>query len=88
MSPRLVPSDNATPLVDARLFTAEDQQAQRPQRELEQALRQGRAAHDNWLVRKDASRFWVTGPGAGRAAATPGVVHDVCDISLASRSSS
>jgi PAS domain S-box-containing protein len=45
----------------ARLFTAEDQEAQRPQRELAQATIQGRAADDNWLVRKDASRFWAAG---------------------------
>jgi PAS domain S-box-containing protein len=45
----------------ARLFTAEDQEAQRPQRELEQATTHGRAADNNWLVRKDGRRFWAAG---------------------------
>src|SRR5216684_5204657 len=45
----------------SQLFTSEDQQAGKPERELEIARTTGRASDDNWLVRKDGSRFWTSG---------------------------
>ncbi|MGE5547847.1 MAG: PAS domain S-box protein [Solirubrobacterales bacterium] len=47
---------------DARLiFTPEDRQAGIPDREIETALRQGRADDERWHLRKDGSRFWAKG---------------------------
>src|SRR5690348_8697780 len=43
------------------LFTAEDKARARPARELEIAAATGRAGDENWLVRKDGSRFWADG---------------------------
>jgi PAS domain S-box-containing protein len=48
----------------SRFYTAEDLQAGRPERELEIARTQGSSADDNWLVRKDGSRFWASGETA------------------------
>jgi PAS domain S-box-containing protein len=42
-------------------FTAEDRQAGRPEEELQEAIRSGRAGDDSWLVRKDGSRFFASG---------------------------
>jgi PAS domain S-box-containing protein len=43
------------------LFTPEDVADGRPARELEEARRCGSAEDENWLVRRDGSRMWVTG---------------------------
>ena len=43
------------------LFTREDRAAQIPQRELETARRTGRAADERYHVRKDGTRFYVSG---------------------------
>src|SRR6202171_281368 len=45
----------------SQFFTLEDQQSGGPERELETARTTGRASDDNWLVRKDGSRFWANG---------------------------
>src|SRR5712691_5442658 len=45
----------------SRLFTPEDRQTGKPERELETARNSGRASDDNWLVRKNGSRFWASG---------------------------
>lgn len=43
------------------LFTEEDQEAGRPQQELEHAQRTGRTDDDRWHKRRDGSRFWASG---------------------------
>jgi two-component system, chemotaxis family, CheB/CheR fusion protein len=43
------------------IFTEEDQAAGAPERELQVATEKGAAADDRWHVRKDGSRFWVSG---------------------------
>ncbi|MEO6462347.1 MAG: PAS domain-containing protein, partial [Candidatus Eisenbacteria bacterium] len=43
------------------LFTPEDIAKGFPQREMQQALEQGRGIGDRWHVRKDGSRFWCGG---------------------------
>src|SRR5207253_7521899 len=45
----------------SQFFTAEDRRTGTPERELETARTTGRASDDNWLVRKDGSRFWASG---------------------------
>ena len=45
----------------SQLFTSEDRQTGKPERELQTARTAGRASDDNWLVRKDGSRFWASG---------------------------
>src|SRR5712671_6425228 len=45
----------------SQLFTLEDRQIGKPERELETARTIGRASDDNWLVRKNGSRFWASG---------------------------
>jgi PAS domain S-box-containing protein len=42
-------------------FTPEDRQSGKPERELETARTTGRSSDENWLVRKDGSRFWASG---------------------------
>src|SRR6266851_4888260 len=42
-------------------FTPEDRQTGKPERELETARTTGRSSDENWLVRKDGSRFWASG---------------------------
>jgi PAS domain S-box-containing protein len=42
-------------------FTPEDAAAGRPARELSLAAEAGRAADENWLVRRDGTRFWASG---------------------------
>jgi two-component system CheB/CheR fusion protein len=44
-----------------RFFLPEDQAAGRPTRELQQAHADEGANAENWLVRKDGSRFWASG---------------------------
>ena len=43
------------------LFTPEDIRSGAPERELEKAWEQGRAADERWHLRKDSSRFWASG---------------------------
>src|SRR5438132_7813687 len=45
----------------AQFYTPEDRLTGKPERELETARTAGRASDDNWLVRKDGSRFWASG---------------------------
>src|SRR5258708_21094947 len=45
----------------AQFFTPEDRLTGKPERELETARTTGRASDDNWLVRKNGSRFWANG---------------------------
>ncbi|MCI0463720.1 MAG: response regulator [Gemmataceae bacterium] len=45
----------------AHFFTPEDVQAGWPARVLEEARTRGQSQEDNWLVRKDGSRFWASG---------------------------
>jgi PAS domain S-box-containing protein len=45
----------------SQFFILEDRQSGTPERELETARTTGRASDDNWLVRKDGSRFWASG---------------------------
>jgi PAS domain S-box-containing protein len=45
----------------ARFFTPEDVVGGLPGRELATATRTGKASDENWLQRKDGSRFWASG---------------------------
>jgi PAS domain S-box-containing protein len=45
----------------ALLFTAGDRQAGIPDKELAAARSEGRATDENWIARKDGSRFWASG---------------------------
>ena len=45
----------------SQFFTPEDRLTGKPERELQTARTAGRASDDNWLVRKDGSRFWANG---------------------------
>jgi PAS domain S-box-containing protein len=45
----------------ARFFTPEDQQQGRVEREMRQALADGRAADERWHMRKNGERFWASG---------------------------
>ena len=42
-----------------RFYTAEDVAADKPGKEMRQALTSGRSEDESWRVRKDGSRFWV-----------------------------
>jgi PAS domain S-box-containing protein len=42
-------------------FSPEDRAAGRPRQELSVAAETGRAADENWLVRRDGTRFWASG---------------------------
>ncbi len=44
-----------------RFFTPEDRGAGRPEHELREATEAGRAHDENWLVRKDGTRFFASG---------------------------
>src|SRR5712691_9790933 len=45
----------------SQFFTPEDRQTGKPERELKTARTTGRSSDDNWLVRKNGSRFWASG---------------------------
>jgi PAS domain S-box-containing protein len=45
----------------SQFYTPEDRLTGKPEQELETARTAGRASDDNWLVRKDGSRFWASG---------------------------
>ncbi|MBN9523210.1 PAS domain-containing protein, partial [bacterium] len=55
----------------AQFFAPEDRAAGMFERELATAAAAGRAADDNWVVRKDGSRFWAS----GSTSAIPGPAH-------------
>jgi PAS domain S-box-containing protein len=64
------------------IFTPEDVERERPQREMELALTQGRAENERWHVCKDGSRFWGSGlvmPLRDEAGTTQGVVKIMQD---------
>jgi PAS domain S-box-containing protein len=64
----------------ARIFTAEDQTQQVPQRELEAARTKGRGEDDRWHVRKDGSHFWGSGVVVPlKEGAPPGFVKIIRD---------
>ena len=42
-------------------FVPEDRASGEPEREMEQARRQGRAVNERWHLRRDGSRFWGSG---------------------------
>ncbi len=44
-----------------RIFTPEDRELGRLEREMEDALEQGRGNDERWHVRKDGERFWAAG---------------------------
>ena len=44
-----------------RFFTPEDRASGRLDREMEQALRHGRASDERWHMRKNGQRFWASG---------------------------
>lgn len=43
----------------SRFYPPEDIQAEKPQRELEIAVREGRVEDEGWRLRKDGSKFWA-----------------------------
>jgi PAS domain S-box-containing protein len=43
----------------SRLFTPEDQEREKPQKELRTAVSKGRYEEEGWRVRKDGLRFWA-----------------------------
>jgi diguanylate cyclase (GGDEF)-like protein/PAS domain S-box-containing protein len=43
----------------SRFYPADDVASDKPQRELTEALAQGRIEHEGWRLRKDGSRFWA-----------------------------
>jgi PAS domain S-box-containing protein len=45
----------------ALIFIPEDRAKDRPGEELKQAASTGRSIDDNWLLRKDGTRFWASG---------------------------
>jgi len=47
-------------------FTPEDRDGGLPERELKTAAASGTAADENWIVRKDGSRFWASGFSSAR----------------------
>lgn len=66
-----------------RFFTLQDRKAKKPQNELKLALETGRAGDENWLVRKDKTKFWVSGfttavkDKRGKILYLAKIVHDV-----------
>ncbi|MBE7185723.1 MAG: PAS domain S-box protein [Methylobacterium mesophilicum] len=44
-----------------RIFTPEDQAGGHVEREMQRALRDGRASDERWHLRKDGRRFWASG---------------------------
>jgi PAS domain S-box-containing protein len=66
----------------ALLFTPEDCAAGVPQAELQDALRDGKANRDRWMMRSDGTRLWAEGvvtplhTGGGAPAGFCKIVHD------------
>lgn len=66
----------------AAFYPVEEVSSGRPRRDLEQALREGRAELEGWRVRKDGSRFWASTSLAtlrDAGGSVRGVVSVVCD---------
>jgi PAS domain S-box-containing protein len=67
------------------LFTPEDIRGGAPERELEKAREEGRAADERWHMRKDGSRFWASGfvrpvrDGAGNLRGFAKVARDITE---------
>ena len=64
------------------IFTPEDDEQGKPEREMQLALMQGRAENERWHVRKDGSRFWGSGlvmPLQDEAGTTQGFVKILQD---------
>jgi PAS domain S-box-containing protein len=71
------------------IFTAEDRELGEDEREMETALREGRAEDKRWHVRRDGSRFWADGMlmllrdgGAGRARGFAKILRDNTEAKL------
>src|SRR4051812_43497573 len=47
-------------------FTPEDREGGLPERELKTAATSGSAADENWVMRKDGTRFWASGFSSAR----------------------
>jgi two-component system CheB/CheR fusion protein len=72
------------------LFTPEDRDAGLPAREMQTAAASGSAADENWIVRKDGSRFWASGFCAARRSpggAVSGFVKVIRDLTERERTS-
>ncbi len=69
----------------SRFFTAQDNEANKPELELQKAASQGGAEDDNWMVRKDGGQIWVNGlttlryDEAGRAGGFIKVARDISE---------
>jgi PAS domain S-box-containing protein len=72
----------------ARLFIPQDQDADKPQLELETAAATGSANDENWIQRKDGSRFWASGFNTalrdddGRLRGFVKIIHDLTERKL------
>ncbi|MBV9490796.1 MAG: PAS domain S-box protein, partial [Verrucomicrobia bacterium] len=55
------PAEAAIGRSGAMIFTPEDRASGAPQREIEEALRSGRAEDERWHVRQEGRRFWGSG---------------------------
>lgn len=68
-----------------QIFIPEDVEKGLPEDELRRAAAEGRATDDNWLLRKDGSRFWASGvttplcDDAGRLIGFAKVVRDLTE---------
>lgn len=64
------------------IFTPEDREQREPEREMETALREGRAKDQRWHLRRDGTRFWTNGllmllrDEAGRARGFAKILRD------------
>src|SRR5688500_15493717 len=64
------------------IFTPEDRERRAPEREMETAVKEGRAEDKRWHLRKDGSRFWADGllmmlrDGAGRPRGFAKILRD------------
>jgi PAS domain S-box-containing protein len=68
----------------SRFYAAEDISSEKPIREIDQVLREGRFEGEGWRVRKDGSRFWaevVIAPLRDDAGQLPGFAVITRDIS-------
>lgn len=64
----------------ALIFTPEDRESQRPQRELEIARQNGRASDERWHVRKDGSLFYANGAVTPLLGSGTGFVKSLRDV--------
>ena len=72
----------------ARLFIPQDQDADMPRLELETAAATGSANDENWIQRKDGSRFWASGFNTalrdddGKLRGYVKIIHDLTERKL------